>query len=341
MFKQAFTFEKLLIAHKKCRVSKQHKRQTISFELNLSQNISKIEKAIFSKTWNVGDYKQFFIYEPKKRNIEALSYKDRVVLMSLCSNIIEPVFEKLLIFDNVACRKGKGTLFGIKRLEYFLHKYKNKYKTNKGYYLKCDISKYFPSINHAVLKDLLSKTSLDDEDLWIINKIIDSKYAETGVGLPIGNQTSQWFGLFYLNTLDRFIKEKLRIKYYVRYMDDMVLIHNDKEYLKECKTKIQQFVQEKLKLSLNSKTQIGLLKDGIDFLGFNHKLNENGQVIRFLRQSAKIRLKKHIKNLRNLRDKGIINDNDCEIRLQAYEGYLRHSNTHKLLYNIKKKYGFK
>lgn len=112
--------------------------------------------------------------------------------------------------------------------------------------MKCDVSKYFPSINHQVLKDLLAKTSLDNEDLRIINKIIDSKYAETGVGLPIGNQTSQWFGLFYLNTLDRFIKEELRIKYYVRYMDDMILIHHDKEHLKECKIKIEQFANEKL-----------------------------------------------------------------------------------------------
>lgn len=116
MLKEAFTFEKLLEAHKMCRRSKQHKKATISFEINLSANLVEISNKLLNKTYHIGKYKQFYIYEPKQRSIEALSYKDRVVLMSFCTNIIQPKIENKLIYDNVACRKGKGTFFGIKRL---------------------------------------------------------------------------------------------------------------------------------------------------------------------------------------------------------------------------------
>ncbi len=225
-----------------------------------------MSKNLLNKTYKIGKYKQFYIYEPKKRNIEALSYKDRVVLMAFCTNIIQPKIEKKLIYDNVACRKGKGTFFGIQRLHKFLKDYYHKFGES-GYFLKCDIKKYFQSINHEILLKNLAKTSLDEEDLWFINIILESKNNDTKVGLPIGNQTSQWFALFYLNKVDRLIKEKLRIKYYVRYMDDMILVHNNKEFLKFCKQEIEKCVKEELNLSFNSKTQIGRLKNGIDFLG--------------------------------------------------------------------------
>lgn len=142
MLEEAFTFEKLLAAHKKCRRSKQHKKETISFEINLSANLAELSKKLLNKTYKIGKYKQFYIYEPKKRNIEALSYKDRVVLMAFCSNIIEKKLEKSLIYDNVACRKGKGTFFGIQRLHKFLKDYYHKIGES-GYFLKCDIKKYF------------------------------------------------------------------------------------------------------------------------------------------------------------------------------------------------------
>lgn len=148
----------------------------------------------------------------------------------------------------------------------------------------------------------LAKTSLDEEDLWFVNTILQSKNNDTKVGLPIGNQTSQWFGLFYLIKVDRLIKEKLGVKYYVRYMDDMILIHNDKEYLKYCRLEIEKCVKEELVLSLNSKTQIGRLKNGIDFLGFRHILYEKGKIKTFLRGQAKLRLRKNVKNLSKLRE---------------------------------------
>lgn len=335
MLDNAFTFDKLLLAHKKCRLSKQHKKETISFEINLSQNLTELSKKLQNKTFKIGKYKLFYVYQPKKRKIEALSYKDRVVLMAFCTNVLEPKLEGKLIYDNVACRKGKGTFFGIERLEKFLHQFYKAEKSNQGYFLKCDMTKYFQSIDHKILRQKLSK-ALDEDELWFIDKLLESRYHNEGVGLPIGNQTSQWFGLYYLNDLDRFIKEKLQIKFYVRYMDDMILVHKDKEYLKYCKRQIEKLAAEELHLSLNNKTQIGQLKNGIDFLGFRHILGPTGKVVKLLRGQMKLRVKKKIKFLSHL-DK----ENEAiKIRIKAYEAHLSHGNTYKFYKNLKKRYGF-
>lgn len=334
MLEDAFSFEKLLEAHKKCRCSKQHKRETINFELNLSQNLIQLSQQIINKTYQVGKYKQFITYEPKERIIEALAYKDRVVLMALCHNIIEPRFEKRLIYDNVACRKGKGTDFGIRRLEQFLHSYYRKYG-NDGYILKCDIRKYFQSINHEILLNKLKKEKFDEDEIWLLKLIIDSKNKENGVGLPIGNQTSQWFGLYYLDEIDRLIKEKLRIKYYVRYMDDMILIHHDKEYLKYCKEQIIECARNNLKLELNQKTQISSLKNGIDFLGFRHILTESGKVLRLLRSQAKVKLKRNMKLLSKLKEQRVVDDDYIRLRLNAFYAHICHSNAKSLYRKLK------
>ncbi len=331
MLEDAFTFEKLLAAHKKCRLSRQHKKETISFEINLSQNLTEMSKKLLQQTYQIGKYKQFYIYEPKKRNIEALSYKDRVVLMAFCTNKLESKLEKKLIPDNVACRKCKGTMFGLDRLKLFLRKFYNINKNNVGYFLKCDLRKYFQNIDHDILKRQLLKVDFDDEDMWIINQIIDSRNFDTNVGLPIGNQTSQWFALFYLNGLDHFIKEKLRIKYYVRYMDDMILVYKDKEYLKHCKNEIENYCNEKLHLELNEKTQIGKLSNGIDFLGFRTILNENGKIIRLLRAQAKLRLRRNIKHIYRFRKEELVDDEYINVRLNAYKAHLCHSNALNLL----------
>ncbi len=334
MLEEAFSFENLLDAHKKCRCSKQHKRETINFEINLGQNLVNMSNQIINKKYNIESYKQFKIYEPKERLIEALPYKDRVFVMDVCNNIIEPKLEKRLIYDNVACRKGKGTNFGIKRLEKFLRNYYRKYG-NEGYFLKCDIKKYFQNINHTILFNKLKKEDFNEDELWILKLVIDSKNKETGVGLPLGNQTSQWFGLYYLDEVDRLIKEKLRIKYYVRYMDDMILIHNDKTYLKYCKEQIEKCANNNLKLELNNKTQINSLKQGIDFLGFRHILTVNGKVLRLLRSQAKIKLKKQMKLLSKLKQNNLVDDDYISKRLNAFEAHIKRSNAKSLYRKLK------
>lgn len=154
-----------------------------------------------------------------------------------------------------------------------------------------------------MLLNLLKKINFSSDEMWMIEKLVKEQPNNADVGLPLGNQSSQWFALLYLNVIDRYIKEDLRVKGYIRYMDDMILIHRDKGYLQYSLSKIEQKCEKELKLSLNQKTQIGIVKNGIDFLGYRHILNEDGSITRKLRASSKQRLKKHLKTLHKLREK--------------------------------------
>jgi len=333
IFDQAFSFQSLLDAHRKCRRSKQHKKDVINFEIMLGEKLVKLSADILAGDYETGRYKKFMIFDPKKREIEALFYTDRVVLMALSVGIIEPLCERKLIHDNVACRKNKGTLFGTRRIEKHLKTYYQQ-QGKDGYALKCDISKFFQSINHTVLIAKLQRMGFDERTISLMTKIIRAKESSPDTGLPIGNQTSQWFALIYLDDLDRFIKEKLRIKFYVRYMDDFILVHHDKEYLKHCKREIEKFAQDRLVLRLNKKTQIVQLKNGIDFIGFRHVLCDGGKVLRLLRGQAKVRMKKQIRKLAKAKataktraDKDFIAQS-----LNSLRAHIMHSNARHLFY---------
>lgn len=320
---EIFTFEHLYEAHKKCRLSKQHKGEVIRFEANLSSNLVNIINEITKRKYKLGKYKVFKIFEPKERIIEALPYKDRVVIRCFCDYSVRSRIEKRLIFDNVACRKGKGTLFAIERLEKFLRReYLNK-GDNDLYFLKCDIRKFFPSINHNILLQLLKNIGFSKDEMWFITKLVREQPNNVEMGLPLGNQSSQWFALLYLDKVDRLIKEKLRVKSYVRYMDDMILIHRDKKYLQKCLREIENVCNNELSLSLNEKTQIGKVCNGIDFLGYRYVLNYRGKIIRKLRGSYKVRLKRYLKTLGKLRENGVIDDDYVYIRKNAFYNHLK------------------
>lgn len=320
---EIFTFENLYEAYKKCRLSKQHKGEVIRFEMNLSYNITTLIKQLCSKKYEIGKYKKFYIYEPKERLIEALPFKDRIVVRCFCDNVLKDKIEPKLIFDNAACRKNKGTIFALNRLKYFLRKEYYKEKDNNIYFLKVDIKKYFPSINHNVLIKMLSKEGFSDDEMWIMKKMILEQPNAASKGLPLGNQTSQWFALLYLNPIDRLIKETLHIKSYVRYMDDMILIHRDKNYLKKCLSLIEEKCNKELKIELNSKTQIGTAKNGIDFLGYRHILNENGRIIVKLRASSKIRMKRHLKTINKLVKSKKVDTSYLYVRKNAFYNHIK------------------
>lgn len=155
-----------------------------------------------------------------------------------------------------------------------------KEQDNKIYFLKCDIRKYFQSIDHKVLLNLLEKVNFSDDEMWMIEKLVKEQPNNANVGLPLGNQSRKWFALLYLNVIDRYVKEDLRVKRYIRYMDDMILIHRDKSYFQYSLLKIKEKCEDELKFLLNQKTQIGIVKNGIYFLGYRHVLNENGSITR-------------------------------------------------------------
>lgn len=323
---EIFTFDNLYQSHKHCRKSKQHKGEVIRFELNLAENLYKLIKTITSGQYKFSEYNNFRIFDPKERLIEAPAYKDRVVVDCLVNNSIKPRLAKKLILDNVACQKFKGSAFAIKRLHMFLRQQLRKSKNNDFYFLKLDIRSYFPSIDHHILIWKLKEAGFSKQELKFIWSIIKSgKYANLNCGLPLGNQTSQWFAIYYLDGVDRFIKEKLRVRGYVRYMDDMILIGESKKDLREILEKVEEECR-KLKLFLNKKTQIGKVKAGIDFLGFNHRLTPSGKILVRLRQSGKIRMKRKLKALKMLQSKKIVSTSYVNMRKVAFYEHIKRTN---------------
>lgn len=329
-----FSFENMMAAHKCCRLGKQHKRGTVMFEIELGNNIVKLIKDLAARKYKLGKYKAFKVYDPKVRLIEALPYKDRVVLMCFCKNAMEPRLEERLIYDNAASRTGKGTDFAQNRLHGFMRKLYINSQSNGGYYLKCDISKYFQNIDHDILLAKLRKCGFSEDEMWFMEMVVRS-HGEKGI--PLGNQTSQWFALLYLDEVDRLVKEKLRVPYYTRYMDDFVLLSENKAFLQKCKNEIERVCAEKLNLKLNAKTQIGKLADGIDFLGFNHKLTKSGKVVKEMRASSKIRQRRYLKTISRYYLDDVLDDNYLNIRINAFKSHLKGTKNLKIINNQLKK----
>lgn len=327
-YEKIYQFENLYRAYKMAARCKRSKKEVVEFELNLAENLWTLHDELENRRYKTPPYHRFMIYDPKKREIQALSFRGRVVQHSLCDNVLKPHFEKRLIYDCAACREGKGTHFAMRRLTGFLQAFYKAHGTN-GYFLKCDVRKYFDSIDHDALKYLLRRFP-DKEVLAFLYQIIDSFNADTGKGLPMGNQSSQWFALYYLDRIDRIIKEKYKIKYYTRYMDDLILLHEDKEHLKACLAEIRAFAAEKLKLELNEKTQIFPVSEGVDYLGWHFYLTDTGKVIRRLRTSNKRRFKRRLKAFQEKYRSGEMDYDAIKRSLSSYDGHLQHGHTWKL-----------
>lgn len=263
-FEKVTDFNNLYRAYRKAKSGKGYKNSSARFITQALDGVHRIKHLLESKQYTVALYNSFYVYEPKKRLIEAAAFKDKVVQHSLCDNVLLPKLEGVFIRNNFAGQKGKGTLFGLNTLKAHMMQFYRE-NGNAGYILKADITKFFYTIDHDVLKGILRKHFSDPDLLWLCDVIIDST---AGPGLPLGNQTSQVFALLYLNDLDHLITSRFGIEYYGRYMDDFYLIHRDKECLKRCLTEIESAV-EALRLSLNGKTQIMPFKQGIKFLGFH------------------------------------------------------------------------
>lgn len=244
-----------------CRNTK-NKRRVENLREYKSIYISRIHSILENKNYVVGPYNIFTIYEPKERLIVSQNVQDKIINHLVSRFILYPAILPCLLDANVASRKNMGTSKGLELAQEFHRKCKVKYKTY--YILKCDISKFFASIDHDILKQKLLRRIKDKDAIKIVFDIIDSNPQ----GLFIGAMTSQILAIFYLNDLDYFIKEKLKIKYYVRYQDDFLLFHPDKQYLRYCLQEIKKFL-EKEKLTLNAKTRIYKNTNNFLFLGRN------------------------------------------------------------------------
>lgn len=239
-----------------------NKRQVSRLQKNAEKVVASIYDELVNEKYVVGEYNVFIIYEPKQRTIVSQGMKDKIVNHLVAREILYPAILPCLVPYNVASRPNMGTRQALEYLEKYRKSFAS--KTEKYYILKCDISRFFLSIDHKILKKKLRKKIKDPKALKIVFDIIDSY--STGIG--IGSMTSQVLAIFYLNDLDHFIKEELKIKGYIRYQDDFLLFSESKEYLKICLERIKEFLKNE-KLTLNKKTRIYSSNENICFLGRN------------------------------------------------------------------------
>lgn len=260
IFADICSFESLHSAWLKARKGKRFKAEVLEFSYNLESNLLRLKQELEAGTYKHGGYRIFSVKDSKKRIIKAAPFRDRVVHHALC-DAIEPIFEKAFIHDSYACRKGKGTHAAMRRLAKFAG------SRRFGYYMKCDIRKYFPSISHEILFRIISKRIKDEKALRLVREIIESASDSAGRGIPIGNLTSQLFANIYLNELDCFAKRSLGIKFYVRYVDDFVFLEQ-KSRLLEIKEDVIVFL-ETIRLEIHEESALPYpAAQGIDFAGY-------------------------------------------------------------------------
>ena len=319
LFDKIVETQNLYLASKKAFRGKKLKQTVAPFYFNLENEILDIQRSLNEGSYQALPYKVFKIYEPKERNICCAEFKDRVVHHAIM-NVLEPVFERRLISDTYACRVGKGTYKALKKSQGLVRKY--------NYYLKADIKKYFESIDHHQLKILMRKIFKDKRLISLLDVIISRQppYTEAGKGLPIGNLTSQHLANVYLGELDLFIKHELKVKAYIRYMDDFILFSDDKKQLTCFLKRIRGFLFKPLQLELKEKAvRISPVSEGLVFLGYRIFKGlvrlQRAKLVRFKRKIAKLE-KRHIK--------GKIGEEDLINSVRSVIAHVSHGNTRNL-----------
>lgn len=356
--------DKIMDVYKNIYTNTRHKEKLVRFELAFSCNVISILETLRNRTYSHSNYSLFLINMPKYRIIMSENMKDKIVNHLISKYVLIPTLSPKLIDMNVATRKGMGNKMGVYYTKKYINKMKMNY--DNFYVLKCDISKYFYNIDHEILLEKLAKEFDDKDILNILENIISStdnedintsidvvvkreieklrgknisdfekkktelmrlpKYKK-GVGLPIGNETSQILAVYYLNGLDHFIKENLRIKCYTRYMDDFILFHPDKEYLKFCLKEIERYLKG-LKLDLNRKTQIYDIRKGFNFLGYKFFL-KGKKLIVIINNQTKKKIKR---KLRRLKKKDTVK---YSLVRASYKGYFMRANCGSFVYKAK------
>lgn len=337
LFEEIVSFDNLLLAAKRAQKGKRYQHNVTAFHFQLEDQLLALKQELKDKSYQPGEYNTFFIYDPKERMISAAPYRDRVIHHALC-NIIEPIFEKTFIHDSYANRKGKGNHKAIDRYQYYAKKY--------PYVLKSDIRKFFPSLDHQILKQEIRWKIKCKDTLWLIDTIIDNSNpqqkqlewfdgddlfapVERKKGLPIGNLTSQFWGNVYLNRFDHFIKEELCVPGYIRYVDDFVLFGRNKSQLNTWKRELTAYLSLLRLIPHPNKTQIKQTKDGVPFLGF-----QIFPTYRYVRKEKIKRYRRYLKTNMKLRAQGKLSPEKLENQLNAWLGHIRNGQNKRLEYNI-------
>lgn len=328
--------ENLFTAWDEFKSGKREKRDVQVFEWHLEQNIFALHRELCAGTYRHRPYTGFYICDPKPRHIHKASVRDRIVHHAIYS-VINPLFEPTFISTSFSCRIGYGTHKGVDTLRAMMRTV-SKNNTKPCWVLKCDIRKFFDSVDHEILISILENKIKDAETTALLETIIESycinPKADRGRGIPIGNLTSQLFANVYMNEFDQFMKHTLRVKHYVRYTDDFVIVGNDPKYLKNLLSPIAHFLKNTLQLELHpNKSTLLSVCQGIDFLGYitfpDYRLLRTKTRHRLIRK-----LKKRIKNY----ETGTVSRENIEASIQSYLGILSHANTYRLKEDILNQY---
>lgn len=322
-YEEIFDYGNMRRALKRCCRNVRWKDSVVGYELHAPQHTHELINSLKNGTYKISPYQRFTIYEPKKRDIVATRLADRQVQMALCQAGLYDDFVEHFIYDNCACQIGKGTDFCLKRIKKHMH---NFYKLNKkkGWVLKCDVHHFFPSTLHSVAKDAVRKRIVDKRACEYVCNVIDSFGGDIGIGL--GSQISQLVELAVLDDLDHYIKERLHIKHYVRYMDDFILIHEDKEYLKFCRIEIEKQL-EKIGLTLNKKTSLYPLKNGVKFLQWRFTYTETGRIVLHLSSKKMGKQRRRMKKILTKENNGEYELGTAYSSLQAWKANASRGNT--------------
>lgn len=317
-YNSIITIESLLLTWERFLRGKKHKKDVIKFQAELTSNIASLYADLKNKTYVHGPYSAFNISDPKPRNIHKATVRDRV-LHHLIYKVLYRHFHTRFIHDSYSCRENKGTHKALDRFRYFARKV-SKNHTRTCFVLKCDIKKFFASVDHVVLMKIIERHIADPGIHWLIHQVISSFYATApGVGLPLGNLTSQLLVNVYMHEFDMYLKQELRVKYYLRYADDFAILTDDRKYLEDTLPKINVFLNEKLRLTLHEhKVYVKTYDSGVDFLGWVHFPHH--------RQIRTVTKKKMIRNMKGYPKRETIS---------SYRGLLAHGNTFALQRRLK------
>ncbi len=331
LYPQIIEWHNIYEAYRKARKGKRSRSPAATFELYQESNLINLQRELQSKTYQPGAYHSFFIHEPKQRLISAAPFRDRVVHHALC-NVIDPIFERSFIFDSYANRVGKGTHRALDRAQ----KYAKQYR----YLLQCDLRQFFPSIDHAILRDVLARKIADADVLWLIDQILasgagvlteqyemqwfsgDDLFAvHRPRGLPIGNLTSQFWANCYLNPFDHFVKRELNCRAYVRYVDDFLLFANDKQTLRQWWEVVITKLAS-LRLTIHPGAQPRPVSEGFPFLGFTVY-----PTYRRIKRRKGVHFQRRLKRLMQDYHRGLVTQAEMKAIVQGWINHVRYGDT--------------
>ena len=334
LFDQIFSDENLYGALQDASRGRRYHKDVLEAQFDCWNIIRRIQEDVYSGNYTVDRYYIFYVYEPKKRMIMSITFYHRIVQWAIY-RVLNPLLVKGYIRDSYGCVPGRGALSAMERLKYWVNLTNN--KPRKWYYLKLDISKYFYRISHEVLKKILAKKIKDKRLLLILERIIDCRHTPFGLppgkspgevpveerlydtGMPIGNLLSQVFANVYLDALDQYCKRTLRIHFYIRYMDDVIILSDDKVQLRYWKDRIEAFLLEELELNLNKKTCIRPVSQGIEFVGYRiwpHYVT--------IRKSTTLQMRRNLRRRQEEYRRGKISMKEAFTTLECYLGMLKH-----------------